>query len=299
MKRRDLLLAVMVTACWGLNFSVVKLGLQGFDPFLMAALRFFLCAMPAVFFIPRPAVNYGYLLAYGLIFGVLVWGVSYLGIEAGLSAGFASLVLQCAAFFSILLGVTVYGEAWHTHQKLGMLIAALGLLCIFFISDGSVSLLGLACLGFAALAWAATNFIIKQAKGANPLAFLVWSCLIAPWPLLLLSAGRIGWSGLAQQLQHLDGRGLAALAFQVYPATLLGYTIWNSLLKRYPLAVVAPLSLTVPVFGMLASMWIFNEQLSWLKGLAMFLILLGLAINNWGKNWLTILSAKSHATSSK
>lgn len=290
MHRRDLLLALMVTALWGLNFSVVKLGLLGFDPFLMAALRFLFCALPAVFFIPRPAVSYGYLVAYGLIFGVLVWGVSYLGIEAGLSAGLASLVLQCAAFFSILLGVVVYGEAWLKHQKLGMVIAAMGLLCIFFISDGSVSLLGLAMLLLAALAWAATNYLIKQAKAANPLAFLVWSCLIAPWPLLILSAGRIGWDGVVMQLQHLQWHGAAALAFQVYPATLLGYSIWNGLLKRYPLAMVAPLSLTVPVFGMVASMLIFGEQLSMLKLFAMVLILLGLAVNNWGAslhNWIT------------
>ncbi len=285
MARRDLMLALLVTAIWGANFSVVKLGLAGFDPFLMAALRFFFCAFPLVFFIRRPAVSWWYLSSYGVIFGVMVWGVSYLGIAAGLSAGLASLVLQCAAFFSILLGVSVYGEAWQVHQRWGMVIALVGLLSIFFISDGSVSLLGMALLLLAALSWAATNYIVKQARASNPLAFLVWACLIAPWPLLLLSGWRLGWQGVVTQLSGFEWRSLMALAFQVYPATLLGYTIWNNLLKRYPLASVAPLSLAVPVFGLLVSIWIFGEQVPPIKLAAMLLVLLGLAVNSLGGNW--------------
>lgn len=36
MKLTHLLLAVMITAIWGVNFSVIKLGLQAVDPFILA-----------------------------------------------------------------------------------------------------------------------------------------------------------------------------------------------------------------------------------------------------------------------
>uniref|UniRef100_UPI00158B84FC EamA family transporter n=1 Tax=Burkholderia sp. BCC1640 TaxID=2676294 RepID=UPI00158B84FC len=56
MKLRDTLLAILVTTIWGLNFSVIKLGLQSTDPFVLAGIRFTLSALPAVLFIRRPAV---------------------------------------------------------------------------------------------------------------------------------------------------------------------------------------------------------------------------------------------------
>lgn len=49
MQKKHLLLAILVTAVWGLNFPVTKLGLTGIDPLLLTALRFALAALPWVF----------------------------------------------------------------------------------------------------------------------------------------------------------------------------------------------------------------------------------------------------------
>ena len=53
MKRSDLLLGLFVTLLWGANFSVIKLGLATVDPFLLTALRFLFCALPAIWLLPR------------------------------------------------------------------------------------------------------------------------------------------------------------------------------------------------------------------------------------------------------
>ena len=58
MKTHHLLLAVLITAIWGINFSVIKLGLQEVDPFILAGIRFLLCALPALFFIAKPDVKW-------------------------------------------------------------------------------------------------------------------------------------------------------------------------------------------------------------------------------------------------
>ncbi|MSE17952.1 EamA family transporter, partial [Pantoea agglomerans] len=108
MKLTHLLLAVMITAIWGVNFSVIKLGLQAVDPFILAGIRFTLCALPALFFIKKPDVPWRYLISYGLVFGIGLWGLVNLGIKTGLSAGIASLLLQFSAFFTLLLGGWVF-----------------------------------------------------------------------------------------------------------------------------------------------------------------------------------------------
>ncbi|MNN97223.1 O-acetylserine/cysteine export protein [compost metagenome] len=45
MKARHLLLALSITAIWGVNFSVIKLGFSSVDPFILAGIRFTLCAL--------------------------------------------------------------------------------------------------------------------------------------------------------------------------------------------------------------------------------------------------------------
>ncbi len=104
MKYPHLLLAILVTAIWGVNFSVIKLGLHTIDPFILAAIRFTLSALPALFFIKKPDVPWRYLIGYGLIFGIGLWGLVNLGIKTGLSAGIASLALQFSAFFYLIAG---------------------------------------------------------------------------------------------------------------------------------------------------------------------------------------------------
>ena len=51
MRARHLLLAISITAIRGVNFSVIRLGLSSVDPFILAGIRFTLCALPAIFFI--------------------------------------------------------------------------------------------------------------------------------------------------------------------------------------------------------------------------------------------------------
>lgn len=57
MQTRHLFLAVLVTAVWGFNFPITKLGLAAIDPLLLTAIRFTLAALPWVFFIRRPQVG--------------------------------------------------------------------------------------------------------------------------------------------------------------------------------------------------------------------------------------------------
>ncbi|MBR8314012.1 EamA family transporter [Burkholderia dolosa] len=291
MKLRDILLAVFITAIWGLNFSVIKLGLQSVDPFILAGIRFTLSAFPAVLLIRRPNVGLRYLAAYGLLFGIGLWGIVNLGIQAGLSAGIASLVLQFSAFFTILLGAAVFKESVTRYQIAGIAVALVGLACIITITDGTATPLGVTLVIVGAIAWSTANIVIKKSGTKDVLAFLVWSSLFAPIPLFVIAFLQHGAAGYAATFAHIDGKAVFSILFQAYPTTLFGYWIWNVLLKKYPVSTVAPLSLLVPIFGMLGSVAIFGEHVGRPKILATLFIVLGLAIGLYGKH-LGLLFAK-------
>ncbi|WP_409076389.1 EamA family transporter (plasmid) [Pantoea sp. C3] len=289
MKLHHLLLAILITAIWGVNFSVIKLGLNAVDPLILAGIRFTLCALPALFFIRKPDVKWRYIISYGLVFGIGLWGLVNLGIKTGLSAGIASLLLQFSAFFTILLGSLVFKESLNRYQIAGFTLACTGLLSIVFITDGSVTLFGTLLVLAGAMAWSIANIINKRSGTKQIFAFLVWSSAFSPVPLFLLDWLVNGANGYTALVTHLDARSVLSILFQVYPNTLFGYWVWNSLLKQYPISTVAPLSLLVPVFGILGSMVIFGEDVSMVKILALMLIISGLAVGLYGHRLTSFL----------
>ncbi|SMQ23138.1 O-acetylserine/cysteine efflux transporter [Pseudomonas helmanticensis] len=260
MHKKHLLLAIMVTAVWGLNFPVTKLGLVDIDALLLTALRFALAALPWVFFVERPRIAFRWLAAYGLIFGVAMWALINQGIAWGVPPGTASLLIQCSAFFTLGWGVIFFRERLGRPQLLGALLAAAGLLGIVLCSPGDASRAGLALVIGSAMAWSVGNVIIKVSKVREIFAFVVWASLFPPIPLMLLTWTLHGSAPFIALPAQLNTMTLVSLAFQVYAATHFSYWGWNLLLREYPISRVAPLSLLIPVFGIFSSMAILGQH---------------------------------------
>ncbi|MEA3117312.1 MAG: O-acetylserine/cysteine efflux transporter [Paraburkholderia sp.] len=277
----DLSLAVLVTALWGINFSVIKIGLGTFDPLLLAALRFIFCALPWVFFFKRPNVPFKYVFWYGLVLGALQFSLLFLGIREGLSAGLASVVLQLQVFFTICFGAIVLKDQVKVRQLAGMVVAFAGIVTIAGIS-GSNNLLAVLMVVAAAASWGVANIIVKKSGAKDMLGFMVWSSVIPPLPLLAISLWTNGPAHVAADLRHIGWSGVGAVLYLVYPTTLFGYSIWNYLLRKHKTSLVAPLTLLVPIFGMLSSMVIFHEDLTARKLIAVVLVIAGLLINMFG-----------------
>ncbi|MCT7654118.1 hypothetical protein MBH78_03635 [Oceanimonas sp. NS1] len=54
MNPRDFWLIVLVAAIWGINFSMIKLGVSELDPLLVAAARFLCATFPIIFSFADP-----------------------------------------------------------------------------------------------------------------------------------------------------------------------------------------------------------------------------------------------------
>src|SRR5919197_3034439 len=187
MTRRDILLATVVAAVWGLNFVVIEVGLRELPPLLFAALRFTLVACPAVFLVGRPQVPARLVVLIGLFLGVGQFGLLFVGMDLGVPAGLASLVLQCQAMFTLGLAAAVLGERPTALQVVGCAVAFAGIALIATGRAAGVSLAGLAlCIG-AAASWGASNVTTRIARPPDALALLVWASLVPPLPLLGLS----------------------------------------------------------------------------------------------------------------
>ena len=278
MQRKHLLLAVLVTAIWGLNFPITKLSLAAVDPLLLTALRFTLAALPWVFFVKRPPIAIQWLAAYGLIFGVAMWALINLGIEMGVPPGTAALLIQFSAFFTMGWGVLLFREHLSLGQTLGVGLAVLGLVNIIAASPGQGTTVGYGLLLVSAFSWSVGNVIIKQSKVREMFAFVVWASLFAPIPLLALTWLVHGAEPFTNVVRHFEWVALFSLLFQVYAATHFCYWGWNVLLREYPVSKVAPLSLLIPVFGVVGSMLMLGHRVGVNEGVSMGVILLALVV---------------------
>jgi O-acetylserine/cysteine efflux transporter len=285
MKPLHLLAALTVVTIWGFNFVVIKVGLKEIPPILLCALRFTFAALPAVFFIKRPAVPWAKLVQFGLVQFALQFALLFGGMKLGMSAGLASLALQLHVFFTISLAVLFLSERPNVYQLWGAALAFTGIGVVALNVGGDVTVLGLLCVLSAAVCWGLGNLISKQVGKVDMLALVVWGSLVAPLPLLALSLMVEGPERIAYSLTHLSWQGVASVAYLVYPTTLFGFALWSWLLSRYPVASVAPLTLLVPIVGMASAAWVLGEPLQSWKLLAALLVMAGLCINVLGPKW--------------
>jgi O-acetylserine/cysteine efflux transporter len=291
MQKKHLILAILVTLVWGVNFPITKLGLRSIDPFVLTGIRFALAAIPLVFFIKRPAIKFSYVAAYGFIFGLGMWGVINYGIQVGVSPGIASLIIQLSVFFTMGWGALLFKEKLRGAQLIGALLALVGLAGIISTQQGEHAILGVLLIVLSAVAWSVGNVIIKKSGVKEIFSFMVWASLFPPIPLFFIAWLMQGAAPFENLHSSLDFTAVLSIVFQVYLATHFAYWGWNSLLKLYPVSTVAPLSLLIPVFGIGSSMLIIGEHISTPNLISTAIIIMGLAVGLYRKSPGTIHAA--------
>ncbi|MDG3040331.1 EamA family transporter [Roseicyclus marinus] len=275
MPPRDLLLVAVVILAWGSNFSAMKLALAELPPFLFVGLRFALL-IPLIAVFPRPA-SWGAILAVGALINMGQFAFLFGAMAADASAGLASLIIQSQVPLTILLAWAVYGERITPLQGAGIALAVIGLGAIGMVAGGNITLLGLGLILCGALSWAIGNLVLRRLPGVRMLPLFVWGSLVPPLPMLGLSILTEGAAPFAT-LAALSPAGWAAVAYVAIASTVVGYSIWGTLLSRHPAALVTPFALLIPLVGMATAAIVLGERITLGEGLAGLLVLSGLAL---------------------
>jgi O-acetylserine/cysteine efflux transporter len=282
---RDLAAALTVVVLWGVNFVVMKFALRDFTPFQLGTARYVLAVLPLALLIRPPKIAWKWIVFYGLFQGVGQFGILFLALKVGMTAALASVLQQTQVFWTALFGFVLLQERASRPLQAGLVLAALGLACFALNYLGSDGAGGTTPLGFvltlcAAAMWAMSNIVARRVQQAykdySPLAFVVWSALVAVLPFAALS-----WAFdlEAVRWQWLEARpsSWAAVAYLGWVATIGAYGMWTALLKRHPANRVAPFSLGVPVVGLAAGMGLLGEAVSGWQWAGIALVVAALA----------------------
>ena len=272
----------LVAAIWGLNFLVIRWGLDSVPPLLFTALRFVFCAVPWVFFLKRPDASLWELCGLGFVLGACVFGFLFVGIAAGVPPGLASLLMQSQVFFTAALSYLLVSERLKHHRFVAIGIGTLGITIVAAQYAHSSGLTGFALVLCGALSWGFANVLLKRLPRNDMLALMVWISLVPPLPLLALAALQSGPSELWAAALGIGWRGGFAILYTAILSTIVGYGIWGTMLQRYDTSTVAQFSLLVPVFGLIGASLVYGEHYTSAEVVAIVLILLSLVVSTYG-----------------
>ena len=258
---RHALLATLVAVIWGFNFVVIQWGMEGVPPLLFASMRFAAVVVPAVFLVPRPAAPWQTVAAVGTFMSLGQFGLLYSAMHLGLPPGLAALVLQAQVLFTVLIAAVWLRERPSHRQLGGIVVASAGLVVVGVGRGGHVPLAALLLCVAGALSWGIGNVVARRAAvpTSSGLSMVVWSSVVVPVPLFLLSLLLDGPSAVGHALAGLGPEAIASTLYTTVLASLVGYSIFNGLLSRYPASSVVPFVLIAPPVAM-ASAWLLLGQ---------------------------------------
>lgn len=273
----DLLLMIMAQALWGANFAVIKLGVADWPPLFFVSIRMALVALLLVPIVGLPRREHLPTLArMCFVLGVVHWGTLFTGLKTT-DAATTSIVIQIQVPISALLATWLQNDKMGWRRWSGIAIAFLGIAVIVGTPQFAGGWKGALLIFVAACAWAAANIDVKKLSASvDGWRLNAWTGLIAA-PMTFASSLALE-HGQWQAISHIDWRVALAFAYQVVIVTTLCYGIWYGMMRRYPMSLVMPFTLTEPLFGAITAILALGEPLTARLVIGTTITLAGLAI---------------------
>ncbi|MGN6671609.1 MAG: EamA family transporter [Candidatus Nucleicultricaceae bacterium] len=271
--------AILTAFIWGVNFIAIKLSYESFTPFALLTVRFLATVFPLIFFVKKPDCSWLLLFKIALFLWLGQFIFTFLAIYMGMPAGITALVLQVQAIFTVGLTAMLHSYRPRLTEILGIFISLMGIALIGCQIEGKTNLIGFFFLLLGALSTSFSNLLYRGKTNVNPLGLVVWSSLIPPIPLFILSLIFEGPWALITSFERLTFVSGSSVLYTSYFSTVIGSSLWAYLLRNYEPARVVPFGLLVPVFSIVAAFFVLDETVTLETILAASLIILGLLLN--------------------
>lgn len=260
-------LLVLVTLGWGFAWPVMKIVLAEVAPLTFRGVCLVVGGGGVLALaglggqsLRVPVRLWGRLLAIAAC-NIVGWNVLVIYGVALLPSGRAALLGYTMPLWSTLLSVWLLGDPLTVRRGLSVVLGMCGV-AVLLGSDvigmaGAVH--GVLLMLGASISWSLGVVLLKRFALPIPAACLTgWMMLAGSAPMV------VG----ALALEHDRWRPVSAtvglgLAYSVIIAFMFGYWAWNRLVLMVPVAVSSVSALATPVVGVLSSVWLLGEPLTW------------------------------------
>jgi len=233
----------------------------GVPPLFFAAMRFAGIALVLFWFLRPLPKNLPTLFLIAMGMGAVHFAFLFLGL-ANAEASAVSVVGQLGVPFSTLMSMAFLGETVGWRRGLGIMLAFAGAVLIAVDPATFTFSYGLLYVVVAALIASGAGILMKRMPPIGALQMQAWIGLFSFAPLFavsgLIESDANGWG------KFVEGGWLvwAATAFAVLGVSVFGHGGFYTLIKKYDVSLLSPLTLMTPVWGVVLSVALLNEQLS-------------------------------------
>lgn len=279
--RQQLILLVLLTLVWGLNWPVMKLGVTGYPPLTFRALSMLLglpvlglalVVMKVPFFVPRAHWRELFWLAFANMF---VWHALIILAVQSLSSGRSAILGYTMPIFSALIGAWFFGNRLRARHGIGVAAAALGVSLLLWheLTNLSGRPLGVMLALVAAATWALGTQMLRNTR--MPVATLT----ISFWMTALTTAVLCGLSLIFErpQWQLPTPTVWGAIAYNAVLIFGFAHAAWFFLARSLP-PVASTLSvMLIPILGVFTGALWLGEVLHWQDWAAVLLMVTAIA----------------------
>lgn len=271
----DFLMGVAVALTWGMGFVFAKAAIEHFPPILLMSLRFTVTALALAWLARLPRHHWWALAKIALVGSAIQYSLTFSGLK-GLDASVAVLAVQLEVPFLVLIGGLFLGESVPLRKwvGIGLAFSGVGLIAGEPRVTGAWEYLLLVIGG--AATWAVGQAMIRRLEDIDGLTVTAWIAVLAAPQLLAMSL--IFETGHLAAMQSAGWVVWTAVAYLGLIMTALGYAMWNTLIRRHPISLVAPFLLLLPVFSVAGSVIFLGETLTERLVFGGCVVLIGLAV---------------------
>lgn len=261
MKTTDFIIMMICCLGWAANFvvSAWAVGSNPVPPFMLAATRalIVLLIMGWVLFKPRPE-KFELLLIVCACVGPIHLGFLYTGLQTASASG-SSIVSQMLIPFATILSVVFLGEKVGWRRSLAIFGAIIGVVVMVYEPGALGFDIGLIYIIFAYLALAVGSVVMKRVGNIDWTHYVTWMALIVL--LIMAPASYVFESGQGEVWASSKLPLLIAGGYAAVFVTILAHGQYFTLVKKYEISVVVPLTLMVTVFACILGVVFLKETL--------------------------------------
>ena len=281
LSRQQLVLLVLLTLAWGINWPIMKVGVADYPPLSFRALSIWLgipvlglamVLMKVPFFVPRDKYRELFWLAFSNMF---VWhGLIILAVK-NLSSGRAAILGYTMPIFSALIGAWFFGNQLQRRSWLGVAAAALGVSLLLWheLTNLSGRPIGVLCALAAAATWAVGTQKLRNTT--MPVATLT----ISFWMTVMTAVVMTGLSA-AFEMPQWKAPSAVSWASILYNAIIIfgfAHAAWFFLARSLP-PIASTLSvMMIPILGVFSGALGLGEVLHWQDWAAVLLMVVAIA----------------------
>jgi drug/metabolite transporter (DMT)-like permease len=281
LSKRDLVLLVLLTLFWGVNWPVMKFGVTGLPPLYfraicigggLAVMALAARAMGVSLAVPRGAWPRIVKLS---VPNLIVWHTLVVIALKMLPSGRAAILGYTMPVWAVLAGLLFFGERPLARHWWGVAAAFGGTLLLLSSEFTALagSPLGTLLMLVAAAAWGYGTHLMRRHLTDMPALALTFWMLALTLPVMV--AGSV-------LFERTDWRAptageWAAIAYNVVFAIAFCHVVWSRLARTLPPAASGLSVMMIPVLGVFSGMWMLGERPYWQDYAALALILFALA----------------------